>query len=53
MDKKLKDMAKRIRKSLEEQCANCEFQDGKYCLWSKKERTGQPPCQQKVHTCES
>lgn len=32
---------------LEKQCMGCEFQDGKYCSWSKKKRTGQPPCQQK------
>ena len=38
-------MAKRIRDAVEEQCTNCEFKDGKYCSWSKKKRTGRPPCQ--------
>ena len=39
-------MAKRIRDAVEEQCTNCEFKDGKYCSWSKKKRTGRPPCQE-------
>lgn len=45
MDKKLKEMVKRIKSAVEKECAICEFQDGKYCSWSKKKRIGQPPCQ--------
>ena len=46
MNKRDRDMVKRIKAAVEKECTGCEFQDGKYCSWWKKQRTGQPPCQQ-------
>lgn len=43
-----KGMAKRIRDAVEKECADCEFQDGKYCSWWTKKQSKQPPCQQEV-----
>ena len=44
-DSLVKDMVERIKAAVERECAGCEFQDGKYCSWSKRRRIGRPPCQ--------
>ncbi len=40
-----KDMVNRIKAAVERECTGCEFQDGKYCSWAKKQRMKRPPCQ--------
>ena len=40
-----REMANRIRKAVEKECTGCDYQDGKYCSWSRKSRIGRPPCQ--------
>lgn len=50
MDKQLENMVERIKKVVKKECTGCEFQDGKYCSWSKKQRISYPSCQQNMKT---